>query len=280
MKKTQLTKLKRLITDYEGIYDVTDNKSVREVKSQFNKWSKQKNNLEAFKITDTENTSYWFALVEWKTSKWYLIILPEAHSKSPLMEIHLSEKTDYGEVMVWYYTPKKGDGQNEARKEYFKKYAKSYPTQISIPATQDDMTSFFDDIFDLAAIRIESDALDETPVSRGGFPEGKKVERKHKSRERNSKLIAEAKKAFREEHGKLFCQICFFDFEKKYGNTGKNYIQAHHTRPLSDLLEDHTVTKIEDLAMVCANCHVMIHLKRPWLSMEDINKIVKLKKQL
>lgn len=97
------------------------------------------------------------------------------------------------------------------------------------------------------------------------FQEGKPKERMHKSRERNPRLIEEAKKEFISKHGKLFCEVCSFDFEKIYGSElGKDYIEAHHIIPVSELTENST-TKISDLLMVCANCHRMLHRKRPWI---------------
>ncbi len=85
-----------------------------------------------------------------------------------------------------------------------------------------------------------------------GFPEGKLVERKHKYRERNAKLIASAKAAFLKENKKLICTVCKFDFEKKYGERGVGFIEAHHTIPVSDMKSGQK-TKIEDIALVCSN---------------------------
>ena len=34
------------------------------------------------------------------------------------------------------------------------------------------------------------------------------------------------------------CMICGFDFEKKYGELGKGYIEVHHIRPLSEIDEE------------------------------------------
>jgi len=77
-----------------------------------------------------------------------------------------------------------------------------------------------------------------------GFPEGKIIERKHKARERNSELIIKAKQNFKEKNGKLFCQICGFDFEKTYGKLGANFIEAHHTIPVSEMKAEY-VSKVE-----------------------------------
>ncbi|TXE14896.1 HNH endonuclease [Psychroserpens burtonensis] len=106
------------------------------------------------------------------------------------------------------------------------------------------------------------------------FPEGKIVERKHKRRERNSKVVKLAKTQFKNTHGKLFCEVCKLDFEEKYGELGTDFIEAHHTIPVSEMKAEHK-TKIEDFAMLCANCHRMVHKKRPWLNINELKEILK-----
>ena len=54
------------------------------------------------------------------------------------------------------------------------------------------------------------------------------------------------------------CQICGFQFEKKYGKIGADYAEAHHIIPLHKLSGE-VRTQIEDLITVCANCHRMLH---------------------
>ena len=123
-------------------------------------------------------------------------------------------------------------------------------------------------------IEIEFDSNSELT---GEFPEGKIVERTHKSRERNNQVISLAKEKFKNLHGRLFCQVCDFDFEKIYGQVGKEFIEGHHTVAVSDMAPDHK-TKVEDIAMLCANCHRMVHKKRPWLTMKDLGKLLEIKK--
>ncbi len=80
--------------------------------------------------------------------------------------------------------------------------------------------------------------------------------RLHKRIERNQRLANEAKKV----HGSI-CQACGFNFESMYGELGKDYIEAHHLMPLSELPKDSPV-KLDaqkDFAVLCANCHRMIH---------------------
>ncbi|MBX9448998.1 MAG: HNH endonuclease [Taibaiella sp.] len=105
------------------------------------------------------------------------------------------------------------------------------------------------------------------------FPEGKKMLRKHILRERNPKLVRLAKLSFKQKFGKLFCVICDFDFTIKYGDIGNDFIEAHHIKPISEIKENEK-TKIEDLIMVCSNCHRMLHRKRPWLNKEELKKLV------
>lgn len=107
------------------------------------------------------------------------------------------------------------------------------------------------------------------------FEEGKQVLKKHLKRERNSRLIKEAKKNFINQHGSLHCEACDFNFKDKYNIADVEFIEAHHLKPISELKEGEK-TKIEDIVMLCPNCHRMIHKYRPWISEKrDIKKILK-----
>ncbi len=60
------------------------------------------------------------------------------------------------------------------------------------------------------------------------------------------------------------CQVCGFDFEDTYGDLGRNFIEAHHLTPLSEIKENHEVNPATDMIPLCANCHAMIHkMKNP-----------------
>jgi putative restriction endonuclease len=63
------------------------------------------------------------------------------------------------------------------------------------------------------------------------------------------------------------------DFEKKYGERGKDFIEAHHTIPVSEMVPGQN-TKVEDIALVCSNCHKILHRTRPWLSMKRLKEIL------
>ncbi len=106
------------------------------------------------------------------------------------------------------------------------------------------------------------------------FPEGREFFLKHRARERNREVVQIAKNDFLRKHGRFRCQACGFDFEEKYGELGRGFIEAHHTIPVSELSQD-SATKVTDIALVCPNCHRMVHRKRPWLTMDQLQHVLK-----
>ena len=66
------------------------------------------------------------------------------------------------------------------------------------------------------------------------------------------------------------CEICNFNYSKKYGERGKGFIECHHKVPLHKL-KPNTKTKLSDLALLCANCHRMIH-RNGGISIEALKK--------
>lgn len=85
------------------------------------------------------------------------------------------------------------------------------------------------------------------------------VEHRKRERKLRDKKIAIALAA---NGGRLICEVpnCNFDFEKVYGAIGAGYAQVHHKVPLSEAPSEGIKTKLTDLAVVCANCHSMIHV--------------------
>ena len=100
------------------------------------------------------------------------------------------------------------------------------------------------------------------------YSEGRTITRTLKQRQRSRTLVKDAKEQFLEKHGQLFCEICGFNFGEFYGT---DYIEAHHIRAIADYDEDDE-TVIEDLALLCANCHRMIHTQTPPLTIEELKE--------
>lgn len=105
------------------------------------------------------------------------------------------------------------------------------------------------------------------------FYEGNMITIKQNKYERNTKARRECLK-----HYGYKCQICGFDFEEFYGEIGKDIIEVHHRKALSEIKENYTVDPIRDLVPVCSNCHTIIHSRKPYYTVEELKSILDFKK--
>ncbi|AHF13337.1 hypothetical protein BARVI_12060 [Barnesiella viscericola DSM 18177] len=70
------------------------------------------------------------------------------------------------------------------------------------------------------------------------------------------------------------CNICQFDFQKQYGELGKDFIHVHHIIPISENKgRSYKVDYENDLIPVCPNCHAMLH--RSNISIEALKDAVR-----
>lgn len=131
---------------------------------------------------------------------------------------------------------------------------------LSETETQEDIWRLFRNYF---CINIQNEIFQaQDPIGIFGEIEGDKIIREHIKYElvkRNSKIVQLAKnQAIKNGNGRLKCECCKFDFFSVYGKLGSNFIECHHKIHIS---EGERITKIEDLALVCSNCHRMLHRK-------------------
>lgn len=103
--------------------------------------------------------------------------------------------------------------------------------------------------------------------------EGQILSRVHRYRERDRTLVKKKKDKFLTEHSRLHCQACGFDFASFYGERGRDFIECHHTKPVSELDADGK-TKLSDLVLLCSNCHRVVHRKKPWLTFEELKQLL------
>lgn len=96
---------------------------------------------------------------------------------------------------------------------------------------------------------------------------------KHLRRERNRSLVESKKKAVLMATGALACEACGFDFRVRYGQLGDGFCEVHHKKPLGDKAGP-SVTRLPDLAVVCSNCHRIIHKSGCDLSVEELKRIL------
>lgn len=76
------------------------------------------------------------------------------------------------------------------------------------------------------------------------------------------------------DHYGLSCAACGFNFEKIYGDIGKEFIHVHHLVPIASIGEAYVLDPIRDLRPVCPNCHAMLHRTDPPLSIEELNACI------
>ncbi|HZV69209.1 MAG TPA: HNH endonuclease [Saprospiraceae bacterium] len=78
------------------------------------------------------------------------------------------------------------------------------------------------------------------------------------------------------EHFGFSCSACGFNFEKTYGQIGKNFIHVHHLRQISTFGKTYEVDPIKDLRPVCPNCHSIIHKRMIPFTIEEMNHLLRL----
>jgi len=103
--------------------------------------------------------------------------------------------------------------------------------------------------------------------------EGRYLLRWHAYRERKPGLRRRKIESVRRRGDPIVCEVCEFDFERYYGERGRGYIECHHVEPLH-ITGQREVT-IRELALLCSNCHRMIHTKPPWLTLDELREIIK-----
>lgn len=94
----------------------------------------------------------------------------------------------------------------------------------------------------------------------------------HLQRERNQTIVRNKKKHAL-SLGSLDCEVCGFSFSRTYGEEAKGYCEVHHLLQLSEV-ETSTKTYIKDLAILCANCHRVVHLSNPPFTLSAVKSML------
>ena len=103
--------------------------------------------------------------------------------------------------------------------------------------------------------------------------EGRYLLRWHAYRERNPTLRRKKINSVLAQGLALSCESCGFDFSQTYGERGQGYIECHHVEPLH--VGGEGPRSIRDLALLCSNCHRMIHTKPPWPTPAQLGDIIR-----
>lgn len=90
---------------------------------------------------------------------------------------------------------------------------------------------------------------------------------RHLVRERKPALARKKKELARIQRGSLACEVCDFDFTVAYGDAGIDFCEVHHREPIASKRGART-TSMDHLAILCSNCHRMIHRTDPIVPVE------------
>ncbi len=115
----------------------------------------------------------------------------------------------------------------------------------------------------------QSSAKQVTPISPDTYREGRTTYVHAVVYERDRK----AREACISHYG-CKCAVCGFDFEKTYGDIGRDFIEVHHIVPIHERGGEYTVDPIKDLRPLCSNCHSMIHRRNPVYSIEELKALI------
>jgi hypothetical protein len=91
----------------------------------------------------------------------------------------------------------------------------------------------------------------------------------HLQQERSRSLVEAKRRAFRASHGQLRCEACQVSESAMPAGLGEGCFEVHHLVALSGRASS-GLTRIDELALLCANCHRMIHRSNPMLTVEQL----------
>jgi len=120
-----------------------------------------------------------------------------------------------------------------------------------------------DNIETLSFFTNESESENETIEEKRKYVRHSRIERNKNASKKVKEVLGHT------------CMGCGFNFKRIYGERGQDYIEAHHLIPLHMLPEGKAVQMDpkEDFAVLCANCHKIVHRKKPMLTLEELQNI-------
>src|SRR5262249_44224508 len=109
-------------------------------------------------------------------------------------------------------------------------------------------------------------------MNEDGVAEGRLLERRHYVRQRNPTLRRKKIDEAVPRRGCVRCEVCGVDFEATLGGEDTPYAECRHVMPLH--ASGTTKPRLADLAVLCANCHRMIHRGDPWLTPAELRALI------
>ena len=123
-------------------------------------------------------------------------------------------------------------------------------------------------------LELVRDNVPETPIDidRVLAFEGAPMLRTRFVRERDRTVVSEKIASVLSTGNRLSCECCGFDFEKVFGALGEGFCEVHHIKPIGGRTQNEP-TRIGDLAVVCSNCHRMLH-RKPALTIQKLRAVI------
>jgi hypothetical protein len=121
----------------------------------------------------------------------------------------------------------------------------------------------------ISALPIE-DGITDADVDIREYQEGEQLRRERVFFSRHPRLREDAV-----AHYGASCSVCKFDFEAVYGDLGRGFIEIHHLESVAErgqVTEGAWSASIHDVRPLCANCHRMVHRRRPPISVDELAK--------
>lgn len=138
-------------------------------------------------------------------------------------------------------------------------------------------------VMELAALIEASVNLQEAEVSGAvdddveEFFEGRVLTLVHKRRERHPKVRKALLASRRRKNGLLLCDLCYMGSAAQGTIFEDAIFEAHHLLPLG-LASSERKTHLRDMALVCGNCHRLIHRlithHKRWLDLPECRDIL------
>jgi hypothetical protein len=201
--------------------------------------------------------------VNWPTeseSGWekYWVVIGEPHSiiewrdiTDVAMQLHFESKSN----PTMYDDPAKWGNALQTLRTLTPESAQLLQSRLGVVVAGGDLPVLSEPIDEL-------ETLEET-IAR---TEGKEILRSHLRRERlayfRDQKLHESIKPYR-------CEACEMAFEERYGEIGKDFIEVHHKTAIATGTRE---TEVEDLALLCSNCHRMIHKTDNISDIEEFKK--------
>ncbi len=90
----------------------------------------------------------------------------------------------------------------------------------------------------------------------------------HLRRERSRSIVVAKREHALASVGELRCEACSFVSNQVYHGVSADVFEVHHRLSLADAMTS-VETRLEDLAILCANCHRAIHKTKPLIGVEE-----------